>query len=323
MQDSATILEHLKRSGWVPDPIDVIFLAAGEYNENHLVRDSAGREFVFRINHGSQLGLDNQIEYEFNVLRAVAPSGVTPRPFFFTPDPVGIGGGALLMEYLPGKHLDYYRDRETAADIFSRIHSLPPSDDLIIQANPVLDIANECRGLLLRYPDHHLIQERKKLLDYHDEILLLGNNTAGIFDDETLCIVNTEVNSHNFLIGEGSSYLVDWEKAVVSYRYQDLAHFIAPTTTLWKSDYRYSEEEKLLFLKRYREGLGLTAPLEEIREKTRILERTILLRGLSWCFMACYEYAAGRVLGNRDTFKKIRFYMNEIDWFLDLPGRMT
>ena len=47
------------------------------------------------------------------------------------------------------------------------------------------------------------------------------------------CIINTELNSGNFLIGEGkeNSYVIDWEKALIGECEQDLAHFLAPTTT--------------------------------------------------------------------------------------------
>jgi hypothetical protein len=90
-----------------------------------------------------------------------------------------------------------------------------------------------------------------------------------------------------------------------------------PTTTLWKSDYVYSEEEKLLFLARYREQLTLGIELEELYERTRLLERTILLRALSWCFMAYFEYTRReRSLKNRGTFAKIRRYLTDIDSFL-------
>jgi hypothetical protein len=91
----------LLEQGWVEGSPEVSFLAAGEYNQNFLVR-AGGERLVFRINHGSQLGLADQIGYEFKVLRCVAPSGVTPRPLRVHSDPHPFGGGVLLMQYLPG-----------------------------------------------------------------------------------------------------------------------------------------------------------------------------------------------------------------------------
>ena len=73
----------------------------------------------------------------------------------------------------------------------------------------------------------------------------------------------------------------------------------------------------MAFLNRYQKGLTTPIPLEELRSGTKLLERTILLRGLSWCFMAYYEYTAiDRALKNMDTFHKIKDYLEKIDWFL-------
>ena len=172
--------------------------------------------------------------------------------------------------------------------------------------------------MITRYSDHPLQKEKRILLDYYDQIIRLGEEKADFFKNESMCIVNTEVNSHNFLISETSGFLVDWEKAVNSYRYQDLGHFLVPTTTLWKTDYVYSNEEKHSFLKHYYDSLSLDLSLEELIEKTRLLERTILLRGLSWCYMAYYEYTeTERSLTSNSTFEKIKYYLDQIDWFLN------
>ena len=150
------IMEFLQTSQWVKGEPVVEFLAAGEYNENYLVREQSGRTTVFRINHGSQLGLDNQIEYEFKTLKAIEASGVTPKPYEHMAEPGAMGSGVLLMEYLPGSHLEYEKDYEKAAVIFSKIHALEPSPDLIVQSNPVFDIAGESLSLITRQAAHPL-----------------------------------------------------------------------------------------------------------------------------------------------------------------------
>jgi len=307
----------LENAGWCRNISSVKFLAAGEYNQNYLVRDAEKGKSVFRINHGSQLGLDNQIEYEFSVLKAVEASTVTPKAYHCDGGTGDFGGGVLLMKFLPGRPLDYKKDGKRAARIFSKIHTLPPSAALIIQDNPVLDIARESNFLLHKYKDHPLKKEYATLLEYHGRIRTLGQDHGPYFKNEATCIVNTEVNSHNFLISDSNAFLVDWEKAVVSYRYQDLGHFLVPTTTLWKSDEVYTDTEKRSFLKYYLKATHLDIPFEELFFKTRLLEKTILLRGLSWCFMAYYEYTeTERALKNRETFNKIKQYLSEMDWLL-------
>lgn len=310
------IRSFLERSGWVSQADRVEFLAAGEYNENYLVV-SGGLRYVFRINHGSQLGLENQIEYEFHVLKSVEASGVTPKAFHFDPIPRELDGGVLLMEYIEGNPFEYRRDGGKAAFVFSRVHALPADKRLVVQSDPVRDIAEESLVLLNRYGDHPLQGEKARLLGYHDRVLRMGEETRRLFENETLCIVNTEVNSGNFIVNGERAWLVDWEKAVVSLRYQDLGHFLAPTTTLWKTSHTYSKGEKRDFLSRYSRLLGLEADLEEIVSKTEILEKTILLRALSWCFMAYYEYTRmERTIKNRDTFEKIKGYLDGIEWLL-------
>ncbi|MBN2443934.1 MAG: aminoglycoside phosphotransferase family protein [Spirochaetales bacterium] len=308
--------KSIKKNKWLINIDRVEFLAAGEYNENYIVFSGTSK-YVFRINHGSQLALKNQIEYEFNVLKAIQSSGVTPVPYFYLAEDDVFNTGILLMEYCEGTEFQYPYHKNMAAHIFARIHALPISETLIRQENPIMDIARESYSLLMRYKDHPLVEKRNRLMDYYHEISGLGNRYSGIFENESLCIVNTEVNSGNFIVSTDRTCLVDWEKAVISSRYQDLGHFLVPTTTLWKSDYMYSDMEKKEFLEYYKECSSLDISLDELVEKTRIMEKVILLRALSWCFMAYYEYTVlQRSLKNEDTFHKIKSYLEDIDWFL-------
>ena len=310
------IRSFLSRSSWLKEWDSISFLAAGEYNENYLIRSKEG-SFVFRINHGSQLGLQRQIEYEYRVLEAVWSSGVTPKPAAYDQEAEEFPRGMLLMEYLPGKTFEYTRDLLKAAGVFASVHTVKPDARLIRQEDPVMDIARESLELINRFEDHPRKELRSRLLRYHETITDLAESTKGIFRGEELCIVNTEVNSGNFIVGKEQTFLVDWEKAVCSYRYQDLGHFLVPTTTLWKSNVVISREERKKFLKRYRALLHVDLSIEEIDEKTALLEKTILLRALSWCYMAYYEYTyLERNLRNEYTFKKIRTYLDEYDRFI-------
>jgi hypothetical protein len=132
-----------------------------------------------------------------------------------------------------------------------------------------------------------------------------------------MCIVNTEVNSKNFIVDGDAAYLVDWEKAVISQRYQDLGHFVVPTTTLWKSDFSFDRQSRKKFLELYADLAGLECSFDEISYKTGLLEKTILLRALSWCYMAYYEYTRSeRELTDSATFERISQYLREVECFL-------
>lgn len=334
---------YCEAAGWLHGIISVQFLAAGEYNQNWLVRAAQGA-FVFRINHGSQLGLgDTQIAYEYRVLDLLRESGVTPVPLAVDAQPWNVepelGGGVLLMTYLPGGPLDYRRDAGVAAAIFAAVHacSMPQQAQrmseagLIVQADPVGDIVRESDGLLTRFPDHPRQDVLQRLLRYRDEVARLGEETLHLFADEPLIIVNTEVNSGNFLIERDSdgavtsSALVDWEKAVISCRHQDLGHFLARTTTLWKTDYTFDAPARSAFLDAYAAAIGergVTLDRQQLDEATRVMERTILLRGLSWCAMAWHEYTRDnntgktRALRHDDTFATMERYLDSLEWLL-------
>jgi len=315
------ICRIIEQREWLERVDTISFLAAGEYNENYLV-ESAGEKYVFRINHGSQIGQQNQIGYEYNVLKTVESSGVTPAPFHV--DSETELGGVLIMAFIPGRHFDFSRDLSKVPSIFAAVHSvpLPVSEEslepaLIRQEYPIEDIARESRGLLDRFDNHSLKREKKTLERYHDTVVELGQSHAKLFEDEPLCLVNTEVNSGNFIIGRNNGTLVDWEKAVISYRYQDLAHFLVPTTTLWKADFTFTPETRYSFLKAYYELVQPNFDFDTLDFKTALLEKTILLRALSWCHMAWYEYTSGdRSLDNPFTFKKIQSYMDNLSCFL-------
>jgi aminoglycoside phosphotransferase (APT) family kinase protein len=337
MDTKKNIITYLHKSGWLEQHTsqaseDVSFLAAGEYNENWLVtvttehNPTRHQKYVFRINHGSQLGLETkQIAYEFSILQVLQNSGVTPQPLFVDNSAEtlasGFDHGVLLMEYLPGEPLDYRQDLDRAAHIFAAIHTQPVPEDhsFIHQKNPVADIVTESLGLLERFRQHPKIDLRRKLEAYSEQITRLGDQYASAFAAEPQLIVNTEVNSGNFIINreQDTAHLVDWEKAVVSCRYQDLGHFIVPTTTLWKTDFIASPEHRLQFLTQYKKHAGLSQSLEELSVLTGVLEKTITLRGLSWCYMAWYEYTQqNRTLKNNDTFATIERYLDNLEWFL-------
>jgi aminoglycoside phosphotransferase (APT) family kinase protein len=321
MDKEEALIAYLRGCPACPSPQGLRFLAAGEYNENYVV-DCADGPLVARLNHGSQLGLANQIEYEFKVLQAVAPSGVTPKPLWVDSKPQGLDNGLMLMEYLPGGPLDYASGLDKAAHIFARIHALAPASGLIVQTDPVADLAEESLGLIQRYTDHPLPQVGKRLLDYHERVLKLRDETWPLFESEPNVMVNTEVNSGNFIIGKRGDYLVDWEKAVTSTRHQDLGHFVVITTTRWKTDVTLTAQEKRRFLAAYARELsqagGPELKLDELEQKCRVLERTILLRALAWCYMAYYEYTqTERALQNQDTFAKIKTYLDESECILN------
>ena len=133
------------------------------------------------------------------------------------------------------------------------------------------------------------------------------------------CCINTELNSRNFLInGEGNAnYLVDWEKPLYGDPVQDLGHFLAPTTTFWKTDVILTEEEMSDFTRKYIQAVNGRYDVSGIEERMNIFIPITCLRGITWCAMAWVEYQEpGRMIRNEETFQKMESYLSKE--FLDM-----
>jgi len=304
-------------SGWDhARPFDVSSLAQGEYNLNYRLRQGQ-RQWVFRVNLGTQIDRDDQILYEYRTLCLLADTGVTPHPFYIDDTRQYLPHGVLLMEYLPGEPLDYARDLETAARLFARIHtySAPLSNHhLILEERPLSMTYEECARLLQVY--FNCENASPAIQAYLGEVLAWAaearHRETYFLSDPWPCIINTEVNSGNFIVNREahSMHLVDWEKPLWGDPSQDLSHFCMPTTTLWKTSYRMGSADSAKFLDAYRSSIPDAHLRDTIAERVRLRDPFNCLRGVSWSAMAWVTYQDGtHALCNEDTFRKIEQYL--------------
>ena len=283
-------------------------LGQGEYNVNYVFcHPVTGRKLVLRINTGSQMHLDNQIQYEYSALEYLAVSGRTPKPLLCIPEQK-----MLVMEWLPGQALDYRTDMDIAAGILADIHSVPLPENcgLIRPAAPAQAIYEECLEMVQHYFDWEEADPVVVGL-LHQLIAEIGKLPLAEPSDAPTCIVNTELNSGNFLIDQdGHSHLVDWEKPLLSEPAQDLGHFLAPTTTFWKTDVILTPEEVKAFTAKYIAAVGNRMDCATLAVRLPLFFTVTCLRGVTWCAMAYREYCQpGRELRNEDTFRKLKAYL--------------
>ena len=293
-------------------------LAAGEYNVNlSFTHPVTGKKLVLRINQGSQMHLDNQIEYEANTLHLLQNSGRTPRLYYVDGSKKYLDKGILVMEYLPGVALDYTRDLNKAADILVDIHrqSLPENTDLIEAGAGFNFVLDECEEMFKHYTqssyaDEEVANRIRKLLDKGHE---MSENRKDSFNGLYKCLINTELNSTNFLINDdGKNYLIDWEKAVLGFPAQDIGHFLAPTSTFWKTDIILTGDEINGFIENYISKASLYFDTKGIKETSLAFIKINCLRGLSWCAMAYVQYKeADKDLMNESTRAKLDAYLED------------
>lgn len=282
---------------------NVKLLGKGEYNSNYLIDD----DYLIRIARGSQMHLDNQIEYEYNALKFLEKSNVTAKVYDLKKDKLS-GISYLTEEYLIGRDLDYHADLKIAAYLLSQIHSLDVTGQDFVKADcPFNMMFDEFTQMFSHYQkwDKKSQSTEKKISDMLKYIKNLGLCSTL----ENPCLINTELNNKNFIIGD-KSYVIDWEKPIIGEREQDLAHFLAPTTTFWKTDVIFDNDTIDDFLNEYDK-------LSKIKVDRKKFVKYLLftcLRGITWCSMAYTQY----VDENRDsgfTFEKIKAYLS--DEFLD------
>ncbi|SDK75649.1 phosphotransferase [Natronincola ferrireducens] len=294
--------------------LEVDFLAQGEYNINFTIK-MGNKKYVFRVNTSSQLELENQIQYEYNALKALEISGVTPKVYYVDDSKNYLDYGVLIMEFLEGRPLEYQKDLNKAAKIFGRIHSLTTNsvknNPFILEENIFSDRIVEGKRLLKNYLQSPIVD--KELRAFFNKFIEWAEKNSYkekyFIDNKWHVINNTEVNSHNFIIGEERSYLIDWEKPVISDPCQDLTQFLAITTTLWKTETILSKEEKEIFFKTY--IANLQEGDKDIRERVHLYTPYLYLRALSWCAYAWLEYQnPDKDIKNMDTFRKIKSYLD-------------
>ncbi len=306
-------------------------LAQGECNVNYWFEAPAealdqlearggvrGERLVLRVNHVSQMHLARQIAYEFEALDALEPCGRTPRTLWCDASCEQVPWGVGVEEWLPGRPLVYERDLEKAAQILADVHATPVTQatqrSLICPANPLLAIAQECREMFETYrtwsrAEQNVLTQVDAMMQHAFSLAQDASAASG----QRRCIVNTELNSRNFLIGDDgqSSYLVDWEKPLLSTPEQDLAHFLVPTTTNWKTDTVLTRAEREGFVAAYERAVAGRFDTAGLQERLGAFLTVTCLRGITWCAMACVGYTEGdAALRNADTFAKIRQFLS-------------
>ncbi|WP_419725003.1 phosphotransferase family protein [Terrisporobacter petrolearius] len=302
--------------------IDFQLLAQGEYNINYLFTHPVTKDsLILRVNTASQMNLSNQIEYEYKSLLQLKESNRTPIPIYVDGSKKHLDYGVLVMNFLQGVPLDYRKDLYIAANCLGDIHSveLEENSHLLCPKNPLQAIIDECEIMIQTYYNSDLGDEEKK--KQIKRMLSLGQRMIKGTEEYNgrRCIINTELNSSNFLInGENSNnYIIDWEKPILGEPAQDLGHFLAPTTTFWKTDVILSQEEIGKFTEEYIKVVGNNFNTNNIANRLNLYIPITCLRGITWCAMAWVQYKdPDKLIRNEFTAKKLDDYLSKD--FLDM-----
>jgi aminoglycoside phosphotransferase (APT) family kinase protein len=292
---------------------EYVLLAQGEYNINYLFTHPITKQkLLLRVNCGSQMHLEHQIEYEAHALKLLQSSKRTPKVFYVDGSKKLLNHGILVMEYLPGRVLDYKTDLTRAAKCLADIHSvkLEESSGLLEPKNPLQAILEECEQMFQVYEESPLGKSKTKAQIRN--MLNHGWTKVGEMQETYHCCINTELNSTNFLIGKDGDYLIDWEKPLYGDPAQDLGHFLAPTTTFWKTDTILNLKEMEDFIDEYIKVVNGRFSTIGLKERVYIYIPITCLRGITWCAMAWVQYQEpDKLIFNESTFQKLEAYLSD------------
>ncbi|GEM_PF-4923429 len=283
----------------------VKYYKSGAYHNNYIYEYDT-KVCILRINISSQLykSDEEQINYEFNTLKDLQSSEVTPIPLDIIYLNIGDSVTLVLVEsFIYGELFNYKRDLYKVAKSLGKIHACKRvSNNYIECSNPAKMLYEDAWLRIKKLQDYGINNESLRLLMSYEKSL---NYNMWQFKNHVV-INNTDLNASNFIIDGEKCYIIDWECSRVSNFTWDLAHFIATTTTLWnkKSMYRLSDEEKFDFIKVYCETLEFN-DVDFIYSSTLQLLKFIYFRCFAWAHEHYYININGK-----DENSMIKEYVN-------------
>ena len=297
-------------------PIAVEPLGKGEHNENYVFGEQgSSQRFVLRINRIPQPFHSQQVAYEFAALTLLEQSGCTPQPLFCDTS-CGLGKGILVESFCAGKELDFDKvkphDLQKVAKLMAQVHAVPVSNGvppvLFCPNDPLKQLFNECVDRFSVYKGTALEDAR-----FTRWIECFFKKTQEKIDSSAApCaerhIINTETLPSHFLLPEQDAScreregveekstlgtFVDWERPIMGEVAQDLAFFVAPSTTFWDSNYLFPRDDIQSFLDEYWRAVDGRFSKGNFEERFDAYLAVSVLRSQTWFCKNAARYAQG------------------------------
>ena len=302
-------------------------LAQGEHNANYwFVHPATGQRYVLRFNYISQLGLEDQVGYEYAVLLELAPSGCTPKPLYVDNSRKYCPRGVVVMECVDGRMIDFKNQAhlDCAAQMMADVHSIVPQPNGVIlrPGDALADLVAECERMYAVYTASPLADPLVK--SYIERFFDKARAQLATAPRKEECnhIISTEMVSAHFLVDDAgtSGHIVDWEKAIVGEATRDVAYFLAPTTTIWDTDFIFTADARDAFVESYWDAVDGRFERGSFDARFDAYTMANCLRGMTWSAMAWVQYHdPAHPLKNDKTFEKLKVYLSQD--FMELLAR--
>ena len=350
---AAQYLEHnadLRRALEIPvgEELEPHFLGNGEHNENFWFESATTeKKYVLRINVAKQAFHKDQIAYEYRALKALQESGCVPTPRYLDSSEQAPAFGALVEDYCVGEQLNFDAlrpgDLRCAAQLMANIHAVqvPKNCEIFRPEDPLRALFDECIErfnvyLASPYEDAKLTRRMRAFIESTQNAL--ESVRASCIHNDCTHIVNTETLPSHFLIPSASANaaaqnsqtsgafcenpgtFVDWERPVIGEVAQDLAYFVAPTTTFWDSEFLFPKEQVQAFLEDYWRAVDGRFERGSFDSRFWAWFKLTALRSQTWCCKALLAYGEnGSGYTTKKTADKLRIYLS--DDFMDFVSK--
>lgn len=298
------ILQKLKVSHF--SHISIQEISRGGYNINFLVKID-NNKFVFRFNLDKDLDVDNQIAYEYKILKHVSKWSIAPKVFFMDTTKSTFDYDLLVEEFIDNKLI--YFDAEflkNFARLIRKLHSFsPPKVDYPIKdINPLINHWCSIKNKL-SYTDIALDKNTFTLLGrYIPEIDRYVEKYAHYFNIRDVCLNHRDLVTENILLTDEGLILVDWQSAMIDDPSYDLAYFLNDIIIEWNREATLTEKQKELFLRSYQVDSALT-------DKIKIRHKMIGLELIVW-FAFRSVYLQNKLISRRKE-KNEQFTLDRIN----------
>jgi len=265
--------------------ISVKEINRGGYNINYLVNID-DHKFLFRLNLDKYIDVDNQIEYEYQILKYLEGKDVGPRPYFIDTSKKDLEHDLLVEEFVENKPLKFgNKFLKDLGKLVRKLHlvPLPENDFLIKNTNPLTDQRNFIKRKIDFIKSTKFNQKFLSFIDpYIPKIDRYVSGHSDLFSTKEICINHRDMVIENILQTSKGLKLVDWQATMADDASYDLTFFTCDIVIEWNLGRPLTNEEKQIFLNSYQAD-------KKMLEKIRIRQPMVYLELFTWiAYRAAY-----------------------------------
>lgn len=246
----------------------------GGYNINYLVNFD-NHKFLFRLNLDKYIDVDNQIEYEYQVLKYLEGKDIGPRPYFIDTSKEDLEHDLLVEEFIKNKPLKFgSKFLKDLGKLVRKLHlvPLPKNDFLIKNSNPLVDQWNFIKKKIDFIESTKFNQKFLSFIDpYIPKIDRYVFSHSELFPTKEICINHRDMVIENVLQTNKGLRFIDWQAAMIDDPSYDLTLFFCDIMIEWNLGRGLTDKEKQIFLDGYQGGGSLSKKID-IRQPMTYLE---------------------------------------------------